>query len=391
MRVNHLAIGRHIGLPCVCPLRGARPEKRSQVLRDLLLTVWRKMRYLHIRAKTVAQARGGMARSDLLLGLVKAGMAGDATRFRQAAEAVIAEERAKNHNVLADQLQCQLAGTENGKRHEPSLQGAAPLEDLLFESTPHRHIGELSLPEHVSAAVRELVEEQQRHDLLLSYNLQPRNRVLLTGAPGNGKTTLAEAIAEALMLPLVVLRYDGVIGSFLGETASRLKKVFDYVRTRRCVLFLDEFDTLGKERGDVHDTGEIKRVVSSLLLQIDAIPTYVVVVTATNHPELLDRAVWRRFQLRLELPRPTRTQIEAWMPELAQRFGFDFEYSSRRLADSLYGCSFAELEQFALDVARQRVLRMPESNVRDIVRLRLKQWRKRFAPQQRPAVGEKNA
>ena len=92
------------------------------------------------------------------------------------------------------------------------------------------------------------------------------------------------------------MRYEAVIGSFLGETSGRLKKLFDFVRTHQCVLFFDEFDTLGKERGDVHETGEIKRVVSSLLLQIDALPSHVVVVTATNHAELLDRAVWRRFQ-----------------------------------------------------------------------------------------------
>jgi len=95
------------------------------------------------------------------------------------------------------------------------------------------------------------------------------------------------------------VRYEAVVGSFLGETSSRLRRLFDFARTHPCVLFFDEFDTLGKERGDVHETGEIKRVVSSLLLQIDALPSYVVVVTATNHPELLDRAVWRRFQMRL--------------------------------------------------------------------------------------------
>jgi len=96
-----------------------------------------------------------------------------------------------------------------------------------------------------------------------------------------------------------------MIGSYLGETAARLKRVFDYARTTPCVLFFDEFDAIGKERGDTHETGEIKRVVSSLLMQIDELPSYTIVAAATNHPELLDRAAWRRFQLRLALPRPT--------------------------------------------------------------------------------------
>ena len=97
------------------------------------------------------------------------------------------------------------------------------------------------------------------------------------------------------MVPLIVARYDGLIGSYLGETASRLRRLFDFARSRACVLFFDEFDTLGKERGDVHETGEIKRVVSSLLMQIDSLPDHVFVITATNHPELLDKAVWRRY------------------------------------------------------------------------------------------------
>ena len=134
--------------------------------------------------------------------------------------------------------------------------------------------------------------------------MEPRNRVLLQGAPGNGKTSLAEAIAAEAMLPFYVARYEGIVSSFLGETAGRIDHMFEFVRTRRCVLFFDEFDTIAKERADTHETGEIKRVVSTLLLQIDRLPSHVIVVSATNHAELLDRAAWRRFQIRLFLNPP---------------------------------------------------------------------------------------
>ena len=107
----------------------------------------------------------------------------------------------------------------------------------------------------------------------------------MVGSPGNGKTSLAEAIATELMVPFIVIRYETLIGSYLGETANRLKQIIDYAKTQRCVLFLDEFETVGKERGDTHETGEIKRVVSSLLLQFDDLPDYVVVIAASNHPE----------------------------------------------------------------------------------------------------------
>jgi AAA+ superfamily predicted ATPase len=178
---------------------------------------------------------------------------------------------------------------------------------------------------------------------------------------------------------MMVVRYDGVIGSFLGETASRLKKVFDHVRTRPCLLFFDEFDTLGKERGDHHDTGEIKRVVSSLLLQIDSLPSHVTVVTATNHPELLDRAVWRRFQLRLELPKPTASQAAAWLKRLEERFRIKFSIDVRQLAKGLNGASFSEIEEFAMGVARRAALAVPNADLKRITQSRLRQWKERFS------------
>ena len=169
----------------------------------------------------------------------------------------------------------------------------------------------MSFPDLALLAATQLIEEQQRASLLRSHSFEPRHRVLLVGPPGNGKTSLAEAIAESLAVPLFIVRYEAMIGSFLGETAGRLKRVFDYARTTPCVLFFDEFDAVGKERGDTHETGEIKRVVTSLLMQIDELPSYVVVIAATNHAELLDRAVWRRFELRLSLPAPTEKQLAA--------------------------------------------------------------------------------
>jgi AAA+ superfamily predicted ATPase len=202
---------------------------------------------------------------------------------------------------------------------------------------------------------------------------------LLAGPPGNGKTSLAEAIAHELAVPLLVVRYESVIASYLGETAVRLSRLFEQVRTRQCVLFFDEFDVVGKERGDIHETGEIKRVVSSLLLQVDALPTYVVVLTATNHPELLDRAVWRRFQLRLKLPPPTGAQIQEWFRRFEERLGVKLGISGGALSKRLKGLSFSEIEQFGLDVQRRYVLSLPDADLRKITDERLNQWEQRFS------------
>lgn len=193
-----------------------------------------------------------MARSDLLINLVRAGAKGDRFLFVKTVEALIAEERAKRHNVLADRLAEHI--NQNGTT-QLSTQPAndSQVQNLIFETTPRRSLNDMLLPEIVQKACKELIEEFHRLELLRSYGLEPRHRVLLAGPPGNGKTSLAEALAEALMVPLVIVRYEGVIGSYLGETANRLRRVFDYVRTRHCVLFFDEFDTVGKERGDLHE------------------------------------------------------------------------------------------------------------------------------------------
>jgi SpoVK/Ycf46/Vps4 family AAA+-type ATPase len=316
-----------------------------------------------------------MARTDLLLSLVRAGSQGDQLAFRRTLEAVVAEERQKQHHVLADRL------AEYLKSDVPS--GGTVAREAsgfrgLVDTQPQRRLDDLTLPNVVKRACRDLIEEQQRADLLRSHSLEPRHRVLLAGPPGNGKTSLAEALATELTCPLLVVRYEAVIGSFLGETAARLAQTFDAARTRRCVLFFDEFDSVAKERGDEHETGEIKRVVSSLLLNVDRLPSYVVVVAATNHPELLDRAVWRRFQLRLMLPPPRPSDAERWLDGFEARTGLKLGISRKRLMGPLRGASYAEVEDFCVTVQRRVVLAGPEAHIGSIVSGAFKEWAARF-------------
>jgi SpoVK/Ycf46/Vps4 family AAA+-type ATPase len=297
-----------------------------------------------------------MARADLLLRLAEAALAGDHELVRTVIEALAAEERAKRHAVLADNLTDLLVRGPVAASSLAPTASAYATSGAFLEVQPKRRLHDLVLPDDVRDEIGILIEEQHRVELLRAYNLEPRHRILLVGPPGNGKTSCAEAIAAELSVPLLVLRYEAVITSFLGETSARLGTVLDEARRRNCVLFLDEFDTLAKERGDEHDTGEIKRVVSTLLLQIDRLPSHVIVCAATNHSELLDRAVWRRFQLRLTLSAPTRSEREAFLRLIAERLGMHLAKSPRTIADRMRTASYAELEEFVVELRRREIL-----------------------------------
>ncbi|MFD6548756.1 AAA family ATPase [Streptomyces sp. NPDC058398] len=294
-----------------------------------------------------------MARADLLLQLVQAALTRDERRVKSSVEALASEERAKRHTVLADELVRLLRQTAHIDAVTPAV---TPKSDGYAEVHPKRRLSDLCLPDAVLDDLQSLIEEQHRADLLRAYNIEPRHRVLLIGPPGNGKTSTAEALAAELAVPLLILRYETVITSYLGETSLNIEKVFEEARSRHCVLFLDEFDTLAKERGDEHDTGEVKRVVSNLLMQIDQLPSHAIVCAATNHSELLDRAVWRRFQLKLEFPNPTRDQRTKFAQDLRERLGMLFGRSSRAIIEKLGPISYAEIEDFFLELRRRQIL-----------------------------------
>jgi len=322
-----------------------------------------------------------MARGDLLINLVRASVAGDKNAVKSAVETIIAEEKNKQHTVLADRLTRAMQANGNGMNKLPPVSETAHKgREFIAEITPKRELGDMVLSETCRTAVDQLIQEQQRSSLLRAHGLDPRHRLLLVGPPGNGKTTLAEAIAEALAVPFFVVRYEAMIGSYLGETASRLKRVFDYVRTTPCVLFFDEFDAVGKERGDIHETGEIKRVVTSLLMHVDELPSYAVVIAATNHSELLDRAVWRRFQLRLGLPAPGEKELTEYFDRFLASLDKRPGVTAPTIAKRLGAISYAEAEEFTLDVRRRDVMTMKERPLKKTIEEQLKLWQERVQP-----------
>ena len=325
-----------------------------------------------------------MARSDLVVSLVKAGLKANVTGVRRIAEAIAADERAKKHTGVADRIQHVLQTSNHrlgSSDYRAGIRGRDGNSGILRKK-PRRSLGELFLSPYVVSACVEFVDEQRRADILRAHGLEPRHRVLLAGPPGNGKTSLAEALAFELALPLFIVRYDAVVTSYLGETAQRLRRLFDFVRTEPCVLFFDEFDAIGKERGDIHETGEIKRVVTTLLMQLDELPSYCVLLAATNHPELLDRATWRRFEVRLELASPTPALLNAFFSERLDRLPSRAGYTPQLLCETVSPASFSEAEDFFLDLERAIVLARGTRTIRSIIEQKVETFAvRRYRPQ----------
>lgn len=173
-----------------------------------------------------------------------------------------------------------------------------------------------------------LIEHQ---DKLESLGMNIPKTLMLHGSPGCGKTSIAHYISEKTHLPLVVARFDALVSSLLGSTAKNIRKVFDYAKSAPCILFLDEFDAIAKARDDNHEMGELKRVINSLLQNIDDFPTSCVLITATNHPDLLDRAVWRRFQTIIEINKLSKAENKELIKEVVGEFNSDFLSDDKKL------------------------------------------------------------
>lgn len=318
-----------------------------------------------------------MARADLLASLVKTGIEGDQKQFRNTVEEIVSEERAKQHHVIADRLMSLLNNTrveafKSVPTNNPELQNS------FIEVMPKKGLDDLVLSEDLKRECSKFTDEYRRRDLLRSYNLNPRHKMLLAGPPGNGKTSLAEAIAHEMMLPLFVIRYEGIINSYLGDTAKQIDLVFEHAKSQRCVIFFDEFDAISKERDGKNENGEIKRVVNSLLTQLDSLPPHVVFVAATNHALMMDNAFARRFELQLELKKPTKKAIELWFSRFIESFGHKLGVSAKTLSERLHGLCFAELEQITTEIQREYVLSLPNANVTAITKSILKRWDERL-------------
>ena len=233
-------------------------------------------------------------------------------------------------------------------------------DNLFIKTVPKRRLGTVYLSESVLLPCAEMIDEIKHRDLLRKNNLEPRNRLLLVGTPGNGKTTLAEALAGELGYTLYTVRYDAIMGSDIGRSAEKLSMVFEKAGQEPCALFFDEFDTIGRSRNDSHDTSGFKRLVSSLLVQIDHLPGDTLVMAATNLESVLDNAVWRRFHIKVVLERPQREDLVRYFDDFEKSHAISFDTDLSEMAEAVYGKSYSEAEALGVSILRQMILHPDE-------------------------------
>ena len=210
-------------------------------------------------------------------------------------------------------------------------------------------------PDNLSA-VKELLREHNREEVLRAHGLRPSDRLLLCGPPGCGKTLTAEVIASELGRPLAVVRTDSVVSSFLGETAANLRKVFDFVAASPMVALFDEFDALGKEREDPSEHGELRRVVNAVLQMLDAYEGRSLIIAATNHEGMLDTAIWRRFEEVLFLKPPTVAQLRQLLSVKLRGVRREFAIDDIAGRGWFKGDTHADVERVLRRVLREMVL-----------------------------------
>ena len=289
-----------------------------------------------------------MASADQIKALLKSHLERDDERFFSVAMQVAAHEAKLGHGQLAmelrdmiDAAKARLVSGVSGKP-VPLAKPRGELANLLSVTYPKNRLVDMVLDDKALAQLQQVIKEQRLFARIREHGLAPRRKLLLVGSPGSGKTMTASVLAGELGVPLFLVRLDSLITKFMGETAAKLRQVFDAVTDMRGVYFFDEFDAIGSQRGLANDVGEIRRVLNSFLQMIEHDQSNSLIVAATNHPEILDYALFRRFDDVIEYKLPTRDQIAGLIRARLGTF-LPKRFSAKAAAARADGLSYAEI------------------------------------------------
>lgn len=319
-----------------------------------------------------------MASARQIAALLRSHTQGDEEQFRVVALQIAAAEARQGHEALAKEIQKILASAGAQKSTPPQperipstfsasiTRPQGELAALIDTVEPTFGLGQMVLPDEQRKRLERILKEQRHFTQLREHGLRPRQRILLLGPPGCGKTMTAHALAHDLGLPLFIVRLDALFTKFLGETSAKLRLVFDAIEQHRAVFLFDEFDSLGLSRGAQQDVAEMRRVLNSLLVFVDNLRGHSLLIAASNHAEVLDQALFRRFDDILKYPAPSLVEVERLLrARLAGEKTSEVDWG--KVQSVAHNLSFADAARAADEAIKERLIEQCSCLTTDIL------------------------
>jgi len=305
-----------------------------------------------------------MAAAEQIKSLIKSFGDGDESRFFATAMQIAASEARKGHTTFAQELKNLIEKAKKG-RSNSFLDGAKTisiskpkreLNELIEVFQPKIKLNDMVLDKQVRESLDRVIEEQRKIELLRQHNLTPKRKLLLTGIPGCGKTMTAQALAGELGLTVFIIRLDGLMSKFMGESIAKLRMIFDAMQDHRGVYLFDEFDSIGTQRDQGQDVGEIKRVLNSFLINIEKDQSNSIVIAATNLPDSLDKALFRRFDDIIRYPLPEIGEIKKVLKKNLSGFSLSKRVSLDKIAKEAIGLSYSDIVRACEDAIKEMII-----------------------------------
>jgi len=305
-----------------------------------------------------------MASADQLKALLQSHIDGDEAQFYSVAMQLAAHEARVGHGKLAKELRAlidkaKILSAEAALKPVPLAKPRGELSGLLSVAYPKLRIRDMVLASSVAERLERLIKEHAHVHKLRSHGLPPRKKLLLVGPPGTGKTLTASVLAGELGLPLFVVRLDSLMTKFMGETAAKLRLIFDAINQTRGVYLFDEFDSIGSQRGLSNDVGEIRRVLNSFLQMVEQDDSDSLLIAATNHPEILDHALFRRFDDVIEYQIPEQQEIVATLKSKLAVFKTS-RIQWDKAAQAADGLSYGDITRASEDAIKDAIIHNKE-------------------------------
>lgn len=305
-----------------------------------------------------------MAGADQIKSLIKSYGESDESRFFATAMQIAASEARQGHTSFAQELKVLIEKAKKERSLSFIGQGKSiplstpkrELHELIEVFQPRIKLKDMVLADGVKESLNKLVNEQRKWEILEKHNLSPKRKLLLTGAPGTGKTMTAQAIAGELGIAVYIIRLDGLMSKFLGESIAKLRLIFDAMLDHRAVYLFDEFDSIGSHRNQGQDVGEIKRVLNSFLINIEKDKSNSIIIAATNLPDTLDKALFRRFDDIIEYPLPDKEHIIEIIRKSTTGFSFSKRPNFSSLAKLAIGLNYSDITKACEDTIKEMIL-----------------------------------